>query len=81
MHLEDCLLIPLEVIIIKNYDDEIELYYELKGTPEVSIESYYRRIQAFLKFIQSQNKNVETINKTDIPQYILYGRKDGGNVL
>jgi integrase/recombinase XerD len=61
-----------EVIIIKNYENEIKLYFELKGIPESSIESYFRRIKAFIHFIQNQNKDVETINETDIQQYILY---------
>jgi integrase/recombinase XerD len=57
---------------MKNYDVDIKLYFELKGIPESSIESYFRRMQAFIHFIQDKNKHVDAINETDIQQYILY---------
>ncbi|SDF46720.1 hypothetical protein SAMN04488499_10511, partial [Sporomusa acidovorans] len=38
---------------MKNYEQEINLYFELKGTPESSRESYLRRMQAFITYIQN----------------------------
>jgi len=57
---------------MKNYEQEITLYFDLKGTPQSSRESYLRRIQAFIIFIQNQNKAIDDMNETDIQQYILY---------
>ena len=61
---------------MKDYKEEISLYFELKGTPESSRESYFRRIQAFITFIQKQNKCLDDITATDIQQYILYLKQD-----
>lgn len=61
---------------MKNYDAKITLYFELKGMPAQSRDSYSRRIKAFIGFIQSQNKMVDTIDETDIQQYILYLKKE-----
>lgn len=35
-----------------NYNEKLELYFEVKNTPEASRESYFRRIQTFIKFTQ-----------------------------
>lgn len=64
--------------MIKNYDNDIKLYFELKGTPLSSQESYFRRMTAFLKFIQNQNKRIEDIAESDIQQYILYLKNEKG---
>ena len=61
---------------MKDYEQEINLYFELKGTPESSRESYFRRIQAFIAFIQKQNKSLDDITTTDIQQYILYLKQE-----
>lgn len=56
-----------------NFEKEIELYFELKGVPESSKESYLRRIHAFMDFIRvEQHKSPEDITVSDIQQYILY---------
>ena len=61
---------------MKNYEQEINLYFELKGTPESSRESYLRRMQAFIRFIQNQNKCLDDISEHDIQHYILYLKKE-----
>lgn len=61
---------------MKNYEQEINLYFELRGAPESSKESYFRRIKAFITFIQNQNKSIEDITESDIQQYILYLKKE-----
>jgi len=61
-----------------NYEQEIDLYFELKGTPDSSKESYLRRMLAFIKFMQERNKPIEDITESDIQQYILYLKKDKG---
>lgn len=55
-----------------DYNKEIALYFELKGTPDSSRESYLRRIKAFIKFIQAKDKDIEEISEKDIQEYILY---------
>jgi site-specific recombinase XerD len=60
------------------YEQEIDLYFELKGTPESSKESYLRRIYAFVNFIQDRHKCMEDIAESDIQQYILYLKKEKG---
>lgn len=61
---------------MKNYEQQINLYFELKGTPESSRESYFRRMQAFITFIQNQNKGIDDITETDIQQYVLYLKQE-----
>ena len=63
---------------MKHYEQEVELYFELKGTPASSKESYLRRINAFIKFMQDRHKCVEDVSDSDIQQYILYLKKDKG---
>ena len=61
---------------MNQYLESIELYFELKGTPKSSQESYYRRMKAFLTYIQDQVKSIEDINESDIQQYILYLKRE-----
>lgn len=58
---------------MNSYREEIELYFELKNTPESSRESYLRRAEAFIKYLQDRNnKCLEETTEEDIQQYILY---------
>lgn len=58
---------------MNSYREEIELYFELKNTPESSRESYLRRAEAFIKYLQDgNNKCLEETTEEDIQQYILY---------
>lgn len=61
---------------MSQYEQDIELYFELRGTPESSRESYWRRMRAFLAFLQERNKPIHEINERDIQQYILYLKKE-----
>lgn len=63
---------------MKQYDQKIELYFELKGTPYSSRESYWRRMRAFLSYMDGQNRSIEDMNENDIQQYILYLIRDKG---
>ncbi len=45
------------------HEQEITLYFELKGTPDSSRESYLRRIYAFVNFMQDRHNRIETIQK------------------
>lgn len=63
---------------MQQYKQEIELYFELKGTPESSRESYLRRIFAFINYMQNQRKCMEDITASDIQQYVLYLKKEKG---
>jgi integrase/recombinase XerD len=60
---------------MKQYDQEIELYFELKGTPDSSRESYRRRMRAFLSFMEERNKSILDMELTDVQDYILYLKK------
>lgn len=57
---------------MKIHEDEIQMYFDLKGTPKSSQESYLRRIKAFIKFFEDRNKSVDEITTADIQKYILY---------
>ncbi len=61
---------------MKSYEQEIDLYLELKGLPESSRESYRRRIHAFVHFMQDRLECIEDIKESDIQQYILYLKKE-----
>ncbi len=63
---------------MNHYKQEIELYFELKGTPESSKESYLRRIYAYVNYIRDRHKCLEEIAESDIQQYILYLKKEKG---
>ncbi|MDF2789529.1 MAG: integrase [Neobacillus sp.] len=63
---------------MKQYDKKIELYFDLKGTPDSSRESYWRRIRAFLSFMQNSNRPIEDMKEEDIQQYILFLKKEKG---
>lgn len=60
------------------HEDEIQMYFELKGTPESSQESYSRRIQTFIKFFEERNKSVDEITTSEIQKYILYMKNQKG---
>ncbi|MGG3916389.1 tyrosine-type recombinase/integrase [Rossellomorea vietnamensis] len=55
-----------------DYHQKIELYFELKGTPDSSRESYRRRMKAFVSFMEKQNKRLSDTTDEDIQQYILF---------
>lgn len=62
-----------------NYNEKLELYFELKNTPEASRESYFRRIQTFIKFTQEHSKNpIEDLTLEDAQNYILHLKKNKG---
>ena len=63
---------------MNNYQEEIELYFELKGTPDASRESYFRRILAFIRYVEDKNSCMEDITEKEIQQYILYLKKEKG---
>lgn len=59
-----------------NYTQEMDLYFELKGTPESSKESYFRRLKAFVEYVQTKSKDIEDIDERDIQEYILYLKRE-----
>lgn len=61
---------------MNKYDKEIELYFELKGSPDSSKESYLRRMKAFINFLEKNQKDIENLTVSDIQQYILYLKKE-----
>ena len=61
-----------------HYEEEINLYFELKGTPDSSKESYLRRIYAYISFMQARQKSMADITESDIQQYILYLKREKG---
>ncbi len=61
-----------------DYCQELQLYFELRDTPESSRESYFRRVQAFVEYIEGKNKDLSAIEVEDIQKYILYLKKDKG---
>jgi integrase/recombinase XerD len=63
---------------MKQYEQKIELFFELKGTPDSSRESYWRRMWAFLNYMQKQKRPIEKMTFEDIQQYILFLKKEKG---
>lgn len=63
---------------MKQYEETIELFFELKGSPESTKESYYRRIRAFSSYMEGLNRPIGDTNNEDIQQYILYLKRDKG---
>lgn len=63
---------------MNNYEQEIDLYFELKGISESSRESYSRRMDAFIQFMQDREKLMEDVTEGDIQQYILYLKRERG---
>lgn len=63
---------------MNHYEQEINLYFELKDTPDTSRESYHRRMNAFTQFMQKSSKCVENVTEADIQQYILYLKREKG---
>jgi integrase/recombinase XerD len=61
---------------MKQYVQKVELFFELKGTPDSSRESYWRRMCAFLNYMQKIKKPIDEMNHEDIQQYILYLKKE-----
>jgi integrase/recombinase XerD len=61
---------------MKQYEQKIELFFELKGTPNSSRESYWRRMRAFLNYMQKIKRPIEEMNHENIQQYILYQKKE-----
>lgn len=58
---------------------EMNLYFELKDTPESSRECYSRRVQAFAQFLlQVKGKGLEDVAERDIQEYILHLKKEKG---
>lgn len=68
----------MEETIMERYNQKIDLYFELKGLPESSKESYGRRMKAFLAYMEKSNRPIEETSPEDIQQYILYLKKERG---
>ena len=41
---------------MKHFEQKIELFFELKGTPDSSRESYWRSMRAFLTYLEKYKK-------------------------
>ncbi len=63
---------------MKDYVEECNLYFTLKGTPLSSQESYLRRIKAFVEFQEAKKKPVDQTELDDIQEYILYLKQQKG---
>lgn len=63
---------------MNQYEQEIDLYFELKGMPDSSKESYLRRMNAFIAFMQDRSVCMEALTEKDIQQYILYLKREKG---
>lgn len=61
---------------MKQYDQEIELFFELKGTPDSTRESYWRRMRVFLNYMKELKRPIEEMTFEDIQQYILYLKRE-----
>ncbi|WP_210364223.1 site-specific integrase [Bacillus sp. REN3] len=64
--------------LYEDFEDTINLYFELKGIPESSRESYGRRILAFLSYMKERNHSITEMSEREIQQYILYLKNERG---
>lgn len=63
---------------MNQYDQKVNLYFELKNTPESSRESYGRRIRSFTSFMKERDKPIERTSFEDIQDYILHLKNERG---
>ncbi|WP_176371571.1 tyrosine-type recombinase/integrase, partial [Litchfieldia alkalitelluris] len=63
---------------MNQFKDIIDLYFELKDSPESTREAYSRRINAFLGYLEKLNKQIEDMTLEDVQLYILYLKKERG---
>jgi site-specific recombinase XerD len=56
----------------EEYIKRFELYFELRGLPETSKDSYLRLLGLFVKHIDDRGKAVDSFSYDDIQEYILY---------
>ena len=63
---------------MENYQQDMELYFELRNAPSSTRESYLRRIKAFLAFMEDKQKDLDQTDEKDIQQYILHLKRDKG---
>ncbi len=63
---------------MNNYKQKIELYCELKETPDSSKESYLRRMKAFIEWMEEQQKSIENLTESDIQEHILHLKREKG---
>ncbi|WP_210366225.1 site-specific integrase [Bacillus sp. REN3] len=57
---------------MNQYDQKVNLCFELKNTPESSRESYSRRIRSFISFMTEQDRPIDRTTFEDIQDYILH---------
>lgn len=61
---------------MKKYEQKVNLYFELRDTPESTQESYWRRMNYFLTFMKENNKSIDDMTLVDIQQFILFLKRD-----
>ncbi len=57
---------------MRDYIEELNLYFELRGTPESSRASICIRVNVFINYLKEQEKAIEDITENDIQQFILH---------
>jgi site-specific recombinase XerD len=56
----------------EEYIRRFELYFELRGLPETSKDSYLRLLRLFVRHISDHGKTLSSLSYDDIQQYMLY---------
>ncbi|KHF41552.1 tyrosine-type recombinase/integrase [Halalkalibacter okhensis] len=62
---------------MEHYKEIIDLYFELKNSPESTRESYWRRMKFFLTYME-RNLPVEEMTLENVQQFILYLKRERG---
>lgn len=57
---------------MKEYYEKVEICFDFKEPPDSSRESFWRKIRAFLSFMQNSNRSIENMKEDDFQQYILF---------
>lgn len=63
---------------MNQYDEKINLYFELHDTPESSRESYGRRMRSFISYMNDRHLSIEMTSDENIQEYILFLKKVRG---
>lgn len=61
-----------------HFEEKIELFFELKDTPDSSRESYRRRMKVFLSYMKDRERPLHDTSEEDIQQFILHLKRERG---
>ena len=61
---------------MQKYIQDMQLYFELSGTPESTEEAYLRRLKSFLLYLQNNNIALDNLTLSNVQEYIIFLKRD-----